>query len=237
MKVAISGSHGFIGSALSTRLAERGDEVYRLVRRVPAQPFEIEWHPERGDVPDAVSDELASVDVVVHLAGAGLGDRRWNSAYKAEIRNSRVQGTAAIAGALARYAREGRGPTVLLSGSAIGYYGDRGDEELTEASEPGTGFLADVVIDWEAKTSVASAAGVRVACLRTGLVVSPDGGAFERLVRISGSAREGVWVTAGSGGRRSPCSTICGPSSSSSTMGPSPAPSISWDPSHAATRR
>ena len=178
MRVAITGASGLIGSALVPALRARGDDVVRLVRRAPSAPDEVRWDPQAGTVDLAA---LAGIDGVVHLAGAGVGDKRWTDAYKAEIRDSRVQGTTTIAKAMASLDPR---PRVLVCGSAIGYYGDTGDRKVTEESPQGTGFLADVVADWEASAEPAVQAGIRVAYARTGLVVSSRGGAWKRLMPI-----------------------------------------------------
>ena len=188
-RVAITGASGLIGSALSVFLRGRGDEVVPLVRRQPRTSHEIGWNPSTRTL-DPV--DLAGVTAVVHLAGAGVGDHRWTSAYKHEILASRVDGTATIATALAELGE----PIALISGSAIGAYGDRGDETLTEDSEPGQGFLTDVVRDWEAATRPAQDAGLRVVHARTGLVLTPDGGAMERVLPL---ARLGLAGPLGSG--------------------------------------
>jgi uncharacterized protein (TIGR01777 family) len=148
----------------------------RLVRRAAAGPDEVSWDPEGGTVE---TDGLEGVDGVVHLAGVGVGDSRWTDEYKRAIRDSRVLGTRTLVKALTALDPL---PRVLVSGSAVGFYGDRGDEELTEASPGGQGFLADVVRAWEAETEPASAAGIRVARIRTGLPMSASGGAFGRLL-------------------------------------------------------
>lgn len=178
MRVAVTGASGLIGSALVPHLRTRGHEVVRLVRRAPTSPDEVRWDPATGDVDLA---GLTGVQGVVHLAGAGVGDRRWTEAYKAEILNSRVQGTIAIAEAMVALDPQ---PTVLVCGSAIGYYGDTGDARITEASPQGAGFLADVVAQWEASAGPAVKAGIRVPFARTGLVVSSQGGAWKRLMPI-----------------------------------------------------
>lgn len=176
MHIAVTGSSGLIGSALVPLLRRQGHQVTRLVRR-PAGDGDISWDPAAGALdPSALSD----VDAVVHLAGAGIGDRRWTDAYKAEILSSRVRSTDTLAKAIATLRADGLGPTVLLSGSAIGIYGAHGDEELDETAGIGTGFLADVCRDWEAATAPADEAGVRVAHLRTGIVLSPAGGALKK---------------------------------------------------------
>lgn len=176
MHIAVTGSSGLIGSALVPLLRQHGHQVTRLVRR-PAGDGDITWDPAAGTLDPA---SLSGVDAVVHLAGAGIGDRRWTDAYKAEILSSRVRSTDTLATAIAAIRADGTGPTVLLSGSAIGIYGAHGDEQLDETSGIGTGFLADVCRDWEAATAPAEEAGVRVAHLRTGIVLSPAGGALKK---------------------------------------------------------
>jgi uncharacterized protein len=176
MHIAVTGSSGLIGSALVPLLRQHGHQVTRLVRRT-ADGGDISWDPAAGTLDPAA---LAGVDAVVHLAGAGIGDRRWTDAYKAEILSSRVRSTDTLAKAIAAARADGAGPTVLLSGSAIGIYGAHGDEELDETADIGTGFLADVCRDWEAATAPAEEAGVRVAHLRTGIVLSPAGGALKK---------------------------------------------------------
>lgn len=178
MRVAVTGASGLIGSALVPALRARGDDVVKLVRRAPSAADEVRWDPRSGEVDLA---GLSGVQGIVHLAGAGVGDKRWTDAYKAEIRDSRVQGTMTIAQAAAAL---GPRPGVLICGSAIGYYGDTGDRIVTEESPQGAGFLADVVADWEASARPAVDAGIRVPYARTGLVVSSQGGAWKRLMPI-----------------------------------------------------
>ena len=177
-RVAITGASGLIGSALSAFLRARGDEVVHLVRREARTPTEVSWDPATRTLRPA---DLSGLTAVVHLAGAGVADHRWTAAYKREILASRVDGTATIAAALA----ELQEPVVLVSGSAIGAYGDRGDEILTEDSLSGQGFLADVVRAWEAATEPAQDAGLRVAHARTGIVLTPDGGAMARVLPLA----------------------------------------------------
>ena len=196
-RVAISGASGLIGSALSSYLVARGDDVRHLVRRDPRTGSEISWDPANRRLDPA---SLEAVDAVVHLAGAGVADRRWTARHKQDVLASRTDGTAAVATAVAAHGDRIR----LVSGSAIGWYGNRGDEILTEQSPEGTGFLAEVAQAWEASTASASAAGAPVAMSRTGLVMSRSGGAFEPLVRLGklglagplGSGRQWwAWVT------------------------------------------
>ena len=196
-RVAISGAAGLIGSALSSYLVARGDDVRHLVRRDARTGSEISWDPANRRLDPA---SLETVDAVVHLAGAGVADRRWTARHKQDVLASRTDGTAAVATAVAAHGDRIR----LVSGSAIGWYGNRGDEILTEQSPEGTGFLAEVAQAWEASTALASAAGAPVAMSRTGLVMSRSGGAFEPLVRLGklglagplGSGRQWwAWVT------------------------------------------
>lgn len=178
MRIIIAGSSGFIGTALTDRLRSDGHEVVRLVRRTPQRLDEVSWHPAAGDLDPAA---LAGADVAVNLAGAGVGAKRWTDAYKQEILSSRVDSTVTLSRAIA--VADPR-PPVLLNASAIGFYGDRGDEVLDENSGPGDGFFADVCRAWEAGTQAAEEAGVRVCNLRTGLVVGPGGGMMKRLVPL-----------------------------------------------------
>jgi uncharacterized protein (TIGR01777 family) len=177
-RVAITGASGLIGSALSAFLSARGDHVVHLVRREPRARHEISWDPASRKLDPG---DLSSLTAVVHLAGAGVGDHRWTPRYKKEILSSRVDGTATVARALADLDE----PIALVSGSAIGVYGDRGEEQLTEDSDTGKGFLADVVRAWEAATAPAQEAGLRVAHARTGLVLTPDGGAMKRVLPLA----------------------------------------------------
>ena len=190
MKVAVTGASGLIGSALVPHLRARGDEVVTLVRRAPAAPGEVRWAPESGDLDLA---GLAGTDAVVHLSGAGVGDKRWTEDYKRVILQSRVDSTRTISQAMAALDPL---PRVLVSGSAMGVYGDRGDEELTETSAAGVGFFPDVVAAWEAAADPARQAGIRVVHTRTSLVMSRNGGAFGRLVPL---VRLGLGGPLGSG--------------------------------------
>jgi uncharacterized protein (TIGR01777 family) len=175
MTIAISGSSGLIGSALVHALSTEGHVIKHLVRRAARGDSEIAWSPTRGEV-DA--SRLEGVDAVINLAGEKL-DQRWTHAVKREIRDSRVQGTALLARAIASLSPR---PRVMVSGSAIGIYGDRGDELLDESSGLGSGFLAEVCKEWEAATRPAEDAGVRVVHSRTGIVLAKHGGALQRMV-------------------------------------------------------
>lgn len=172
MRVAVTGATGLIGSALVESLRTDGHDVVRLVRRLPRHEEEVQWDPAGGsvDVP-----RLNGVDAAVHLAGAGVGDRRWTSTYKRTIRDSRVLGTRTLVRALASLDPP---PRVLVCGSGIDAYGDGGEDLLFEDSPHGSWFLADVVRDWEAEAWAAEDAGIRVASTRSGLVMSRSGGAF-----------------------------------------------------------
>ena len=174
MRVAITGSSGLVGSALATRLEQEGHAVLRFVRGA-AGPGEAHWDPARGEI-DA--EALRGVDAVVNLAGEDIG-QRWTPAVKARIRDSRVEGTRLLAGALASLPDA---PDVLVNASAMGYYGDRGGEWLPETSAAGSDFLDGVVGEWEAATAPPDAAGIRVALTRFGLVLSPHGGVLARML-------------------------------------------------------
>ncbi len=173
MRIAVTGSSGLIGSALVPHLVATGHEVVRVVRGV-TNGTDIGWSPADRRLDPGAFD---GVDAVVHLAGAGIGDHRWTDDYKRQVLESRTVGTSLVAEAIASATD---GPGVLLSGSAIGFYGARGDEELDETSAVGTGFLADVCAQWEAATAPAEAAGTRVVHLRTGIVLSAKGGALKK---------------------------------------------------------
>lgn len=190
MRIAVTGSSGLIGRALVDSLRADGHEVLRLVRRPARTGEEVEWDPGRQYV-DAAG--LVGCEAVVHLAGAGVGDHRWTEAYKREIRDSRVLGTAAVAEALASLDTP---PRTLVVGSAVGYYGDTGDRAVDEDAPPGRGFLADVCQEWEEAAAPAEEAGVRTVYARTGLVVSRTGGAWGRLFPIF---RAGLGGPLGSG--------------------------------------
>lgn len=206
MRVLVTGSSGLIGGALVARLVAEGHDVTVLARPgsrpVPVGgPERVPWDPDAGVLDPRALEQAGPFDGVVHLAGAGVGDRRWSPAVKEAIRTSRTRSTVLLAEALAALAAP---PAVLVSASAVGVYGDRGDEELTETSFPGRGFLADVCRAWEASTAAARQAGLRVVLLRTGFVLSRRGGSLGRqlpLFRLGLGGRLGSgrqyrsWIT------------------------------------------
>lgn len=175
MRVAVTGSSGLIGTALVRALAADGHQVLRLVRRPPRAADEARWDPD-GQWVDGTA--LAGCDAVVHLAGAGVADRRWSDAYKKRVRDSRVLGTAAIAEAVAGLHTP---PRVLISASGTGFYGNPGSRPVDERDPEGDGFLARVCEEWEAAAEIAAEAGVRTVYARTGMVVAREGGAWARL--------------------------------------------------------
>ncbi|MGY5882272.1 TIGR01777 family oxidoreductase [Modestobacter lacusdianchii] len=173
MKVAVTGSSGLIGSALVRALVADGHEVLRLVRRTPRTADEHRWEPALHRIPPGLLDD---VDAVVNLAGVGVGDRRWTAKHKDQVLRSRVDSTTTVSRALAEgAAADPTRPRVLLSASAVGWYGDTGARVVTEDDPAGDDFLARVCVQWEAATAPAADAGVRVAMLRTGLVLGPGG--------------------------------------------------------------
>ncbi|MEB3196490.1 MAG: TIGR01777 family oxidoreductase [Candidatus Sericytochromatia bacterium] len=174
-RILVSGASGLVGQALVAFLQGGGHDVVRLVRRAPG-PGEIHWDPEKGEIRDS---DLEGFDAVIHLAGEGIAEGRWTAARKARILQSRVDGTRLLATAIARLDRK---PEAFISASAIGFYGDRGDEGLDESAAAGQGFLADVCRAWEAETAPAGEAGVRVVNLRIGIVLTPQGGALARML-------------------------------------------------------
>jgi hypothetical protein len=176
VRVLVTGSSGLIGGALVPFLSERGLAVSRLVRRPPRRPDEIGWDPVAGTVEVRA---LEGFDAVVHLAGEGIASGRWTRERKASIRRSRIEGTRLLVASLGRLDRR---PRVLVAASAIGYYGNRGDEPLDERAAPGLGFLAELARDWEAAASAATSSGIRVALIRTGIVLSRRGGALAKLL-------------------------------------------------------
>ncbi len=181
MNVAITGANGFIGSALAKSLMERDHEVTGLVRNpaqvsktVPSRVRLVKWNPEDSEFRKAI----AAADVVVHLAGASIGGERWNAEYKRLLHSSRIGTTRTVVDAMRR---SGRNDQALLSGSAVGYYGDCGDRSITESDGPGAGFLPELCVDWEAEANVASEFGARVVTLRTGIVLGESGALTQML--------------------------------------------------------
>jgi len=190
MKLLISGSHGLVGKALVKSLEAEGHEIFRLVRHAPASDSEIEWSPDRYSIALA---RLEGFDAAVHLAGEGIASGRWDEEKKRKIRESRVKGTKLLSDALANLARP---PKTLISASAIGYYGNRGDELLTEASQPGDDFLAGVCVEWENATAHAAEKGIRVVNTRFGVILDSQGGALAKMLT---PFRMGVGGKVGSG--------------------------------------
>ncbi|GAA5046859.1 hypothetical protein HNP84_009803 [Thermocatellispora tengchongensis] len=192
MTVVVSGGSGFLGAALVRALRADGERVVVLVRRAPQGEDEAFWDPAGGVLNPLVFD---GVRAVVHLAGAGIGDRRWTAAYKAEILRSRVLGTRLMASTLAGL-DEAQRPEALLSASGIHYYGDTGDRVVDESGPKGEGFLPDLVQRWEGEARRAAEAGIRVALLRTALVLGLEGGSLPRFLPIF---RVGLGAPLGSG--------------------------------------
>jgi uncharacterized protein len=199
--VVISGASGLIGSALAARLEHDGHRVVRLVRPDTASrgADTIAWDPSAGTI-DAAG--LDGVDAVVHLAGASIADKRWTDERKREIRDSRLQGTSVLTSALAKLSTP---PAVLVSGSAVGYYGDASDRELTERSPAGTGFLAEMVADWEAAAQPAVDAGIRTVFVRAAPVLSLEGGLMKYMLTLF---RFGLGARFGDGSQWFPWITI-----------------------------
>ena len=173
MKVLVAGASGLIGSALIPELRKAGHEVIQLVRRDPSKEGEVTWDPAEGKLAPA---DLAGVEAAINLSGAGISSRRWSDAYKQKLLDSRVKSTTLLAETLATLSPL---PKVFISGSAVGYYGDTGDRTLDENGSRGHGFLAELAETWEASTAAAAAAGIRVCHIRTGIVLSRNGGALK----------------------------------------------------------
>ncbi|MFI5933248.1 TIGR01777 family oxidoreductase [Actinoplanes sp. NPDC051494] len=196
MRILMAGASGFLGTLLTERLSASGHDVVRLVRRPAKGPGEATWQPRQGQVDPAL---LVAADAVINLAGAGVGDKRWTAHYKSLIRSSRVDTAGTIAHAIRKLPAEDR-PAVLLQGSAVGWYGDTGDRQVTEEAPAGSGFLSDVCRVWEAAARPAEDAGVRVALLRTGLPLDQHGGLLKPqmpLFRLGAGAKLGggkQWV-------------------------------------------
>ncbi len=190
MRIAVSGSSGLIGSAIAADLCAGGREVVPIVRPHDPRPDGVRWDPRLGTIDHAA---LEGVDAVVHVAGEPLAALRWSRAKRRRIRNSRVRGTDALARGIAAMSRK---PAVLVSASAVGVYGDRGDERLDDDSQPGRGFLADVARDWEAAARPAADAGVRVVFLRIAPVVDARSPVIARM-RLPLRLGLGAWFGAG----------------------------------------
>ena len=173
-RIAITGASGLIGTALVGHLKSEGHTVQRFVRRPVVAPDEIQWDPKTGYVD---IEALRGVDAVIHLAGVGVGDKRWSKKYKAEILNSRLLGTTAIARAVSEVK-----PQVFISASAIGWYGESGNRAVVESDRVGDDFLAAVCREWEAAADLAQ--GVRTVTIRTGLVLDPTGGALGKMLPL-----------------------------------------------------
>jgi uncharacterized protein (TIGR01777 family) len=190
MKLLFSGSHGLVGTALIKSLGTQGHEIFRLVRHAPASDAEIEWSPDRYSIALA---RLEGFDAAVHLAGESIASGRWNEDKKRKILESRTKGTKLLSDALANLTRP---PKTLISASAIGYYGNRGDELLTETSAPGDDFLAGVCVEWEKATEHAAEKGIRVVNTRFGIILDSKGGALATMLT---PFRMGVGGKVGSG--------------------------------------
>src|SRR6266496_2017535 len=177
MKILISGSHGLVGSALTKSLQTQGHEVLALVRYTPSYGSdEIEWSPDRYSIALA---RLEGFDVVIHLAGESIAAGRWTETKKKAIRESRVKGTQLLSETLANLRRR---PKSFLCASAIGFYGDRGAETLTETSAPGNGFLANVCVEWEKASAVAAESEIRIVNIRFGVILDAQGGALAKML-------------------------------------------------------
>ena len=186
MKVLVSGSHGLIGTALRRRLADGGHAFVALTRPPVGrgggdEPGSVAWDPARGTIDRRALEDLGPYDAVVHLAGAGIADRRWTPARRRELVGSRVDATSLLASAIAERQPV---PPAFVCASAVGYYGNRADEVLTEEAAAGTGFLADLCRAWEGAATPAADAGSRVVLLRLGVVLAPRGGILERLLPL-----------------------------------------------------
>lgn len=175
-KVIVTGASGLVGTPLCENLAAAGWHVVRAVRREAKAPDEVMWNPQTGDIDKAGFEGAAAV---VHLAGENIAESRWSDSFKQKILHSRTKGTLLIAETLASLERK---PEAFVCASAIGYYGDRGDDVMTEASAPGDDFLADVCVQWEASCQPARDAGIRTANTRIGVVLSPKGGALAQML-------------------------------------------------------
>jgi uncharacterized protein (TIGR01777 family) len=176
VKILISGSHGLVGTAFIKSLETDGHEIFRLVRYAPRSKAEIEWSPDRYSIALAM---IEGFDAVVNLAGESIAQGRWTEGKKRSIRESRVKGTKLLGDALANLTDR---PRTFICASAIGYYGNRGDEILTESSAPGDDFLADVCVEWEKATTLATEKGIRVVNARFGVILDRNGGALAKML-------------------------------------------------------
>jgi uncharacterized protein (TIGR01777 family) len=186
MRIAVTGASGLVGQALVRHLESGGHEMLRLVRRAPRAKGELHWDPDRNEIDGS---SLEGVDAVVHLAGESIAERRWTAAKKVRLQTSRIGPTRLLAQTLAGLACK---PMVLVSASAVGYYGNRGADWLDETSPPGADFLARLCVDWERATESAARAGIRVVNLRTGLVLSPHGGALAKMLPLFRAGLGGI---------------------------------------------
>ncbi len=176
MRILVSGSHGLVGKALISALSRDGNEIVSLVRKTSTGKGEIEWHPNKGTLDPK---QLEGFDAVVHLAGESIASGRWTDEKKQRIRESRVQGTTLLSKALSSLSRP---PATFVAASAIGYYGNRGDELLSEASLPGNDFLSEVCVAWEKSTGPAETKGIRTVHTRFGVILAVNGGALEKML-------------------------------------------------------
>ena len=176
MKVLVTGSHGLVGTALVESLTAKNHQTARLVRSSSPSTTDITWNPDTGTID---KEKLEGFDVIFHLAGESIASGRWTNEKKRKIRESRVKGTQLLAKTLAQLSRR---PSTLISASAIGYYGNRGDELLTEKSRAGNEFLSDVCVEWESATAPASEARIRVVLARFGIILDKNGGALAKML-------------------------------------------------------
>ena len=183
MRVAVTGSTGFLGTALANALESRGDEVVRFVRPTTTSVAgtSVRWDPATGDVDDGDLRRVGGLDAAVNLAGVGIASRRWSPAYRTSVKTSRTGSTALLVSALATLPS---GVATLVSGSAIGFYGERGDEVLDESSSSGSDYVSEVCREWEAAAEGVRSTGARLVLARTGIVFGPGGGIWERLAPL-----------------------------------------------------